>query len=457
MNEKDSMLHNPHKTKKEGSSRKVRKISNPTDQGTQEVIPEKVLKAEDIGLSSKAVKEPIKEPTDSIEPVAGGESVIPPQDPPKNTGGLPEKPEKPKDDDPDLDFEEIEQFVNRGDVTKVELETGGRFDAPPVLYFNDYTTRHVNDLAVTRPEDLIETIIAILSECVVEDFKCEDLLMEEFLEVMIGMKLQFNTKNHTHRFECDCQNELPKKDRKLSEYVIDISTLKYKSIEDSENDVRKWLKTNLDSMSEEQFLLYKQHKYRNEDISIPNVTRGEIVAEFSIKDTATVVGANGDVYSYRFPRIGDLVRGIKLAHQKINPLIRKEKAKTLHGVKKEEMEGIKRDALDKLNREKNKLTLMYSRAISLKTFNDMEPSIEQKLKIYSDMPRKVMTSLAAYFNRINFGLFDERDITCNLCGNTDGRLLQRETNGVEFLPIEDNSTTDSQRQQGELTTAFVFM
>ena len=53
---------------------------------------------------------------------------------------------------------------SRAGKVAIEYESNGRFDCPPVLYFSDYTTAHISDIAMSTEDDLFESLIHVLND-----------------------------------------------------------------------------------------------------------------------------------------------------------------------------------------------------------------------------------------------------------------------------------------------------
>ena len=73
----------------------------------------------------------------------------------------------------------------------VNLETKGRFSVPENIQLRPFKTRDVNNIALSRQEKILSVLIQTLNECIIPEnaFKIEDMLVQEFMELMIGKKM----------------------------------------------------------------------------------------------------------------------------------------------------------------------------------------------------------------------------------------------------------------------------
>ena len=78
--------------------------------------------------------------------------------------------------------------------------------------------------------------------------------------------------------------------------------------------------------------------------------------------------------------------------------------------------------------------------------NDMKKmtSDEKKVEEYKLLKRSEYFDINNYISDIAYGIQDERELSCRVCGKTERRLLQREINPLEILPLD----TTPQSEQG---------
>jgi len=337
------------------------------------------------------------------------------------------------------------KYNNYGSSVKISLESGGRFGNPETLVFKDYTAKQVNDLVTSKEEDLLETVIAILTECVIEPkgFDIGKLTNEEFYEVLLGMKVAFDSPALKHKWVHDCQDNVPDKDKQLSEETIDLRDVQFKSIESADDKIREFYKARFEELSQEQFKDYLNKKYGSDNgLSIEDELK-----EIRIKEPFLIPGAEKD-YQFNFMRIGNLVEAYKIASKEFDSKIRIERNRSLHGVPKEQMQVMREEAIEKLNMQKARATIRYSQALCLNAVKENGSvrnlrTFEEKVKEYNDIPKSVMFGYIKAIEAVQYGVDHELEVECNLCGSKERRSLQRFINPFELLPISNVENNDS--------------
>ena len=331
------------------------------------------------------------------------------------------------------------RIANYGGMAKVEYESCGRYNIPGLLYWENYNTEHVSDLSLTGEEELLPAVVAILNELKHgdEDNKVDilDMTNEEFIETLIAIKANYDETGepHKHRWMCKCQKDIPDDEKELSVSNIDLSTLQYTNIQEADEKLREYYKTQLEALSKEDYSEYLKSKYgQNIQKSIK-----EEVETISIKDPIKLVNpANGDVYEYAFPRMRHTIKGYQKAIDEFRwPIKKVEQRKA----RNEEEKAQRQKEMDDLLKQRAKQVAKYIRAFSLMKFNGKELSDEQKIEVYRKMPINLLYDLTNFQELMQFGLTDERELTCNLCKETDRRLLRRNFSPFEFLPFPDDS------------------
>jgi len=334
-----------------------------------------------------------------------------------------------------------EKYFNRGGRVAINYETMGRFNIPPVLYFKDFSVEDENNLLLTRQEDVLETLVAILNTLKNSDADCkvEDMLTEELFETLIGIEKQFDTTQHIHSWVCDCQNEIDEQDRKINETEIDLNTLQYKSIDDSDEILKNFYKEKFASMSDEEWKIYLFTRYKDNPImNINEYTRSEEVIKIKIKEPFQLK-IDGQMYMFRFTRVGDMIKAKKMASEKFSQKIkivqnRKDPNIPLIGLRDQ-----KKEEIDKLKYEEIKYMFLAMRALSLLTVNGKELTDEEKVNMYAAIPRNVQAEIRNFIDQFKIGVQHEQEFTCPLCGRSDKRLLQREIDFYELLPTAISS------------------
>lgn len=345
----------------------------------------------------------------------------------------------------------IEKFYNRGGKVKIRFETLGRFDIDEVMYFEDYNTEHVDTLTLTSREDLLETIVAILDEIKNVDAKNSigDCLLEEFLEIMIGIKQEFNTAIHTHRWVCECQMGKEREDIKVNETQINLRELKYQSIEQADEILREIQKPIIQSMSDENFEWYLKLKYKNEYTgNVSDYTREEEIQKIKIEEPIAQRIGN-DIYRFNFIRVKDCINAKKLVDKKYAGKIKQIQNKVIHGIPNAELKALKEEELQEINKLKAKDILLYTRALTLVDFNgNSNLTPEEKVELYKKIKREYLFEFTDFLDKLKFGIQDEKEFHCSECGKTQKRLLQRKFDALEFIPVESTSSDRSKKSSG---------
>jgi hypothetical protein len=348
------------------------------------------------------------------------------------------------------------EYLNYGSTVKVEFESSGRFGNPAILVLKDYSARHIHDLVTSKEEDIFETLVGILNQCVVEPagFDVGNLTNDEFLEVMIGMKLAFDNSTYTHRWIHNidnCQGKVSEYDeKKISEFQIDLSQVKMTSIEESDDKIKEFYRSKLQEFSEEQFKAYLMTKYNREMES----TIDEEIDKVKIQEPFLIKGYDCD-YEFNLIRVKDLLLAHKMASREINHKIRVEKNKPIKQDQNRDANiQEKEDRLDKLNREKGQKILSYAQAFSLRFVRRNGNRIpldtpDQKIKEYNNMPRAVVINYLKAIETIEYGVNHEVDMVCEHCNGTERGYLQRIITPLDLIPLsndKNNSTSRNVRQ-----------
>lgn len=359
------------------------------------------------------------------------------------------KPEIEDDSD-----DEFTKFKNNGDTAKIKYESMGRFSTPSILYFKGYSVEDISDLAVSKEEDILETMVAILSNlCTDKTVKIEEMTMEEFYETLIALKIRFNTRVHKHRWMHSCQNEVPSEDRQFSTSEIDLSTLEYKSILEAEEELKGYYRKKFDLMTDSEWETYISSKYKG----TKTPSKEEEIESITIKEPINLI-IDGNELEFRFPRIGDVIRGVKSAFKDFNAKTAKLKARQQpHGMPLEEWKEIKKEELEKYEKEKQKAAIINSRAMSLIKKNGKTLDFKERVDEFKKLPIGIMESLTNFFDSVKFGIQDERELTCDLCGSIEKRSLHRELSPIELLPTESTDPVKTGRKPGIVTTTIIYM
>lgn len=348
-----------------------------------------------------------------------------------------------------------EKYFNKAGTVAIQYESMNRFDTPDILYFSDYSIEDVNDITLTRPEDIFENLICILNKLVKTDVpvKIENMTIDEFLETLVGIKLQFNTHKHIHRWICDCQSPLDEKDRQINEFEIDLRTIQYVSIEEADEKLREYYRKVFEIYSDEEWKEYLLAKYSNNPLSDINAyTREEEVKKIKITEPINLP-LDGHVYSFVFTRIKHLIDGQKLAQKQYSGRIKQIQNKRETNVPLAELKQKKDDELNKLKDEQNKKSVLYARSLTLEKLDGKVLSNEERIQIFPKLSRNIMFELINFLDQIHFGINDEREMICSICGKSERGLLQQELNPIELLPL-DSSSTGKHREHSRINIYF---
>ena len=352
---------------------------------------------------------------------------------------------------------------NTGSAVGIQFSTAGRFTIPEYGYFTDYTTKEFNDLALTRQEDRLEVLISILNnKSVNQEIDIEDAVPEELFETVVSLKRKFKGNIHTHKWYCEeCQDDVEDKDKVASEMDIDLSTLKEVSIEEADDNFRAYMKERYVKLKDQNPTMFlKQMKMIKPDLEteVPNdVNIDEVLKEVSIKEPFNITcPATKKRYTFRFSRIGDYVKAKKFINLKYSPQVKNLKKErwgnkgSLHEFKESQQYK-----LDKLNDQKTKDLILATKAFSLIQVNGKDLSDAERFKELSDMKPITAETLSEYLESQKFGIQDERDYTCNLCGHVERGYLQRRTSVLEFV-LDNSPTTGRSRLNNEEVVLFGF-
>jgi hypothetical protein len=337
---------------------------------------------------------------------------------------------------------------NNASKVKIDYETMGRFSIPESLYFEDWDTEDINNLTLCNEENIFETLVNIMNKNVKDqNFRVEDMLLEEFLETMIGIKSSFDTPIHIHRWVCTCQKDVDNKEMIVHEHTIDLRTINYISVLEADEKLKEYYKRIFESMTREQFAEFAIMKYGEE--------MKDRVADYTIEEelkTSTIKepikqSVNGKLYEFRLMRVGDLLLAQKEADKKyiyqlkvVNSKKYRKELGELSVFKSNQEEQIK-----KLQEEKAKEVLFYAQASTIVAVDGQAiTNMQEKAKVYKEIKRKPRLEFLAYLEEIKFGIANEMNLVCPLCGQEEKRPFRKELNPLEFIPIS-NDTTDKLR------------
>ena len=346
---------------------------------------------------------------------------------------------------------------NTASKVKLDYETMGRFGIPESLYFEDWDTEDINNLTLCNEDNIFETLVTILNKNAKEqNFKVEDMLLEEFLETMIGIKSSFDSPIHVHKWICDCQRDVEDKDRAIQDHTIDLRSINYISILEADEKMKEYYKKIFESMTREQFAEFAIMKYGD--------AMKDTVADYTIEKELETIriqepikqNVNGKLYEFRFMRVGDLLLAQREADKKY---IYESKVLNSKKYRKElgELAVFKanqEEQMNKLKEQKAKEIVFYSQASTIVAV-DGKPvtNMQEKAKLYKEIKRKARFDFLNFLEEIKFGISNEMTLVCPLCGQEEKRTFRREINPLEFIPVS-NDTTNKLRNT---PTGYIFM
>lgn len=346
------------------------------------------------------------------------------------------------------------KYFNNGETVKICFESLGRFDMPKELCFGDFNMQDVNDITLSRQDELLENLVSIINKKITnaENVDVGNMVLEEFLEVLVGIKMEFNTPLHQHSWICDkCQGD--KEGEEYNTETINLETLEYTSIEEADENVRKIHRKIIESLEPKEYNNYLINKYKNDPLEdIDSWTIDKEVENIKVQEPVSIqIGESR--YSFRFPRVKDFIKAQKMAKDKYAGQLKRVENRREHGVPLAELKQKKQDEIEEIKHMQAKDTLLFARALTLVAMNGEDLKDEQKIQIYPNLPRKEVMGLISYFNDIKFGIQHDYEFICPICGHSDRRLLQQELNPLELLPLDSTSS----RKQEEHSRINIFI
>jgi hypothetical protein len=281
------------------------------------------------------------------------------------------------------------------------------------------------------------------------------MLTEEFVEALIGIKMEFNTPIHEHPWICECQEIVPQELQKVNYSEIDLRTLKYKSIEQVDEEMKIYFREQFNAMSEEEFIGYLKAKYNNDNSIIYKKTPENIdkeIEQVKVKEPIIVFDEARNSYAFRFMRIKDILNAQKVTEYKYAGRIKGIKNKEYSKDSVVDAKTQREKEIDSLKYQQAKDTLLFARAFSLLSYNGKSLSSDEAITIYKNAPRGVLMQIKEFMDKLQFGVYDERELTCPQCGQVSKRLLRQEINPFELLPLD----SDTKRKQRKSTSINVY-
>lgn len=353
-------------------------------------------------------------------------------------------------------IQQVEKATPNSDgKLKIELESCGRFDLPDTLYVEGYTFQDIQDLATSREEDILPNLVAILDKRKHgTTTSISKATIEEFYEILLSIKGNFYSNSHVHHWMCDCQDKLPDNQKKTSSVTIDLKNVKFRSILEAEDVLKKQLFEALSSYTPEKYTDYLIKKYG----SNIGITVEEEVNNFRIKEPLGFRDAKGNFIQTRLVRVEDLIFGYQVATRMFRGKIHKIRNMYKANMGKDQLEEFKVEETRYLEFEKSKKALLYTRARTLVSINGKPfPSDEEKIKYFLTLDLDTLNKYNSFLDTFSFGIYDELETECEFCGKTDRGYLQQYINPMEFIPLEGNKGDSADRKSRVSTiTDFYF-
>jgi hypothetical protein len=327
---------------------------------------------------------------------------------------------------------------------KIELESCGRFDLPDTVFVEGYTFQDIQDLATSREEDILPNLVSILDKRMHgSSVSIAKATIEEFYEILLTIKGNFYTNSHTHHWMCDCQDKLPDNQKKSSSVTIDLKNVKFRSIIEAEDVLKKQLFEVLSSYTPDQYSQYLVKKYGS-DIGI---TIDDEVNSFKIKEPLGFRDGKGNFIQTRLVRVEDLIFGYQVATRMFRGKIYKVRNMHKANMGKDQLEEFKADEMKYLEFEKSKKALLYTRAKTFLSINGKPfPSDEERIKYFLTLDLDTLNKYNSFLDTFSFGIYDELETECEFCGKTDRGYLQQYINPMEFIPLEGDKRDSADRK-----------
>ena len=104
------------------------------------------------------------------------------------------------------------------------------------------------------------------------------------------------------------------------------------------------------------------------------------------------------------------------------------------------MKAMKEEELEDIQIQKSKDLMLYSKALSLISYDGKDLTDDQeKIGLFRKIRRTDMIEFINAMDKIKFGIQDERNFECPICGEVEQRLLQREFMFYEFVPLDTDA------------------
>lgn len=359
----------------------------------------------------------------------------------------------------ELTLEEVQQRRERKRVpnkeeeisgkVRVDYESMGRFSIPQTLFFMDYSPADVNSIVMSSQEEMAATLVPIINGMVCdensENFNSEDMTIEEFLETLIAVKGKFNTIKHNHPYICECQYDKPEADQKLQTTEVNLAKLKYKSIEQVEEELKQFFQEDINLLTEEEWISYRDNWANKNNLDPNSLTKENILENFKITEPFTIKPEDHEI-TFRLSRMKDLLKAQKILDKEYTPKIKRIQNRVEHGVPGEELSAKKQKEIEELQKEKSKKLISYTKAFSIIALDGKTLTDNEKLEIIEDrniFPRRITADIDSFLDQLKHGVFDTIEFSCPLCGKLNKEELQYNISITELLPLNSKDERDN--------------
>lgn len=331
----------------------------------------------------------------------------------------------------------------------VEYESLGRFSTPAKLSFKDYSTMDINAIVMSTPDKLVKTLVPILNGMICGEhagkFDVSNMTVEEFIETLVAVKGKFNTRYHKHPYMCECQYDKPQDEQKFQDIMVDLGSLKYKSIEQVDEEIRATYKKDIEALTEEEW-----NEYKKSYAAIHNIDENIVTKEMTLENIKVtepfVINPDGHEIALRLIRISDVIKAQELLDKEYSVQIKRIQNRQEHGVSGEDLKIKKQNEIEELEKEKAKKLLLYIKAFSLISIDGKQLTDAEKIKAMLDrdiFPNRVSQDINSLLDELKFGVFDTIEFNCSFCGQENKEDLQHNISVTELLPLNSKNERDS--------------
>jgi hypothetical protein len=307
----------------------------------------------------------------------------------------------------------------------------------------------INAIVMSTPDKLVKTLVPILNGMICGEhagkFDVSNMTVEEFIETLVAVKGKFNSRYHKHPYMCECQYDKPQDEQKFQDISVDLGSLKYKSIEQVDEEIRATYKKDIEALTEEEW-----NEYKKSYAAIHNIDENIVTKEMTLENIKVtepfVINPDGHEIALRLIRISDVIKAQELLDKEYNVQIKRIQNRQEHGVSGEDLKIKKQNEIEELEKEKAKKLLLYIKAFSLISIDGKQLTDAEKIKAMLDrdiFPNRVSQDINSLLDELKFGVFDTIEFNCSFCGQENKEDLQHNISVTELLPLNSKNERDS--------------